>query len=361
MRTLVGLLLATSLFAETKWMELPNAQLEIDGLPWFGENHGEFYRLPERLKDTFRPPVWGLAKSPSGGRIRFRTDSPVIQIRVEYPKPPDMRNMHAFGQSGIDLYADGVYASSAISDKEAKPDKVYEHKFFDLSKRPRVMRDIVVYLPLYMPAKVLSIGLEDDAKVEKAKPFAVAKPVVFYGTSITQGGCASRSGMSYQAILGRKLNLDFVNLGFSGNGKGEPEVAKAVAELDPSVFVLDFSANNESVESVRAVYAPFVETLRAKHPDTPIVCISLIATSGEVYNDQTRLLRRGMREVISGVVKSRIAAGDSHISFIDGTDLLGFSQLDGVVDGTHPNDLGFQWMADGISSRLREILHLTSP
>src|SRR6185312_1958929 len=100
------------------------------------------------------------------------------------------------------------------------------------------------------------------AKISKARPFTPAKPVVFYGTSITQGGCASRSGMSYQAILGRQLNLDFVNLGFSGNGKGEPAVADMVAEIDASAFVLDFAKNNPTVESLREVYEPFLTTIR---------------------------------------------------------------------------------------------------
>ena len=136
----------------------------------------------------------------------------------------------------------------------------------DLSTQPRVERDITLYLPLYMPVKVLGIGVDTEARVAPAKPFALAKPVVFYGTSITQGGCASRPGMSYEAILGRRLNIDFVNLGFSGNGLGEPEVARAVAEIDAAGFVLDFGANHKTGEAMREAYAPFLDAVRARHP-----------------------------------------------------------------------------------------------
>src|SRR5579863_7352482 len=88
--------------APPQWIQLPNPQMEVDGLPWYGENGGELFRLPARLKDTYRKPVWELAQSPSGGRIRFRTNSSTLVIRLDYPEPPGMANMHVFGQTGVD-------------------------------------------------------------------------------------------------------------------------------------------------------------------------------------------------------------------------------------------------------------------
>jgi lysophospholipase L1-like esterase len=185
----------------------------------------------------------------------------------------------------------------------------------------------------------------------------MAKPVVFYGTSITQGGCASRSGMSYQAILGRMLDIDFVNLGFSGNGMGEPEMAKAVARIDAACFVLDFAQNNPTLDSLEKVYAPFLETLRSAHPDTPILAITPIYSTREAGVDPQNELQR-KRDHIRRVASRAIAAGDQHLEVIEGTDLLGPGRGDGLVDGTHPNDLGFQWMAEGLAVRLRQMLHL---
>ena len=159
--------------------------------------------------------------------------------------------------------------------------------------------------------------------------------------------------MSYQAILGRMLNIDFVNLGFSGNGKGEPDVAAAVAQIDASCFVLDFAQNNGTVASLRQVYAPFLETLRRAHPETPVLAITPIFSTREINGLGEN---EGMREHIRQVVSQRIGAGDRNLQLVEGTDLLGASRGDGLVDGSHPNDLGFEWMAEGLAPRLRRML-----
>ncbi|MBI2686506.1 MAG: SGNH/GDSL hydrolase family protein [Acidobacteria bacterium] len=339
--------------AALTWLAPQDAKFTINGLPWLAENKGELIRLPRRLEAELPKPVWNLGLSPSGGRIRFRTNSTQIAIRVEYPSPPNMANMHAFGQTGVDLYIDGSYRSTAIAPKDAEKGKTVEHVFF--ANAPKQSRDITLYLPLYKPANVISIGVDDDAAIERPRRFSNPKPVVFYGTSITQGGCASRSGLSYQAILARRLNLDFVNLGFSGNGKGEPVVAGMVAELDASLFILDFSQNNPNIDALREVYEPFLNTVRAKHPDTPIVAITPIASADNSARFQQ------YREHIREVVNRRIASGDKRLTLVEGYSLLGPSQLDGLVDGVHPNDLGFQWMADGLAPTIAKTLNLPPP
>jgi len=357
LRPICALLLAAGLLAgqdvAVNWMPVASAGIDVAGLPWFQANHGEFWRLPAQSKDSFPRAVWNLALDSAGGRIRFRTNSSTVALRLEWPHPSDMRNMHSFGQSGVDLYVGGAYQGTATPDKDATAGKVYEHVYF--KGQPRVMRDITIYLALYSPVRVLQIGLDKDAAVERATPFALAAPVVFYGTSITQGGCASRSGMSYQAIVGRRLNLNHVNLGFSGNGKGEPALARAVAEIDAAAFVLDFAQNNPDVDSLAQVYDPFIGTLRERHPETPILAITPIYAAAESTGNQRN---EQMRALIRKVVARRIAAGDTHLQIVEGTDLLGPSRVDGLVDGTHPNDLGFQWMADGLVERLRKVLGL---
>lgn len=347
---MLALLLAASAIS---WIAPQDPRFEVHGAPWLAENKGELIRLPYRLRDRIPPAVWNLGESPSGVRIRFRTDSTRAAIKLAYPSPPNMANMHAFGQTGVDLYVDGVYRSTAVAPKDATPSTPVEHVFFE--NFPRQERELTFYLPLYKPVKVIGLGLDSDATIIKARRFAAARPVVFYGTSITQGGCASRSGMSYQAILARQLNLDFVNLGFSGNGKGEPAVAEMVAEIDAAAFVLDFSQNNPTVESLREVYQPFLMTLREKHPKTPILAITAIASSRETPRlDQ-------MRQHVREVVKGRIAQGDRLLTLIEGATLLGPDRLDGLVDGAHPNDLGFQWMADGLAPHIARALGLPPP
>jgi lysophospholipase L1-like esterase len=347
----------TPLYAQQpslQWIQIPSAHLEVDGLPWYAENGGELSRLPAKLKASYPEAVWELAQSPSGGRIRFRTNSTTLAIRLDYPKAPDMKNMHAFGETGVDLYVNGTYRDTAIAGRDSKPGLVQEHSYY--THQPRVYREITLYLPLYMGVKVVGIGIDTDAEIQGPKPFALNKPIVYYGTSITQGGCASRSGMSYQAILGRMLNVDFVNLGFSGSGKGEPALARTVASIDAAYFVLDFAQNNPTVESLAQVYGPFVEAIRSKHPETPILVITPIYSAHEAWSPDPRL--DGMRALIRRVGAQRIAAGDANIQIVEGTDLLGPSRGDGLVDGTHPNDLGFEWMAEGLALRISKVLGL---
>jgi hypothetical protein len=335
------------------WSSVAASKADVAGLPWFQENHGEFWRLPAGAQSTVPKEVWNLALDPTGGRIRFRTDSSTVALRLEWPHPPAMRNMHAFGQSGVDLYVGNAYWGTAVPDKDAAPGKIYTHTYF--RGQQRITREITIYLSLYSPMKVLEIGLDKDAVVEAPSTFAVTAPVVFYGTSITQGGCASRPGMSYQAILGRRLNLNHINLGFSGNGKGEAVIARTIADIDAAAFVLDFAQNNSDVDSLAQVYDPFIGVLRDRHPETPIVSITPIYAASEATGSKRN---EQMRALIRKVVSRRIAAGDAHLQLVEGTDLLGPSRADGLVDGTHPNDLGFQWMADGLADRLRKVLGL---
>ncbi|HZQ45487.1 MAG TPA: SGNH/GDSL hydrolase family protein, partial [Verrucomicrobiae bacterium] len=168
--------------------------------------------------------------------------------------------------------------------------------------------------------------------------------------------------MSYPAILGRMLDIDFVNLGFSGNGLGEPEVARAVAEIDAACFVLDFGANHKTFAEMQNAYGPFLDILRSRHPATPILVLSPIYTTREARSNTFKQDWQRRRAFLRATVEHRRKSGDKHIGFVEGTDLLGPARGDGLVDGSHPNDLGFHWMAEGLAPYLRETvkLHQTS-
>ena len=336
-----------------QWLPITSPHLEVDGLPWFAENGGELSRLPIKRKDSYRKAVWTLAQQPSGGRIRFTTNSTTLAIRLEYPHAPNMTNMQAFGQTGVDLYLHNAYWGTAIAGRDSKPGLVQYHSYY--KDQPRVDRELTLYLPLYAPVKVVGIGIDAGAEIKAPGPFALPKPIVFYGTSITQGGCASRPGMSYEAILGRSLNIDFVNLGFSGNGIGEPEMASTVAGLDAAAFVLDFAHNNPTLESFKQAFDPFIATIRRAHPRVPILLMTPIYDA-HMESWAPRPLLAEMRTLIRQVAAQRIAAGDTNLQVIEGTDLLGPSEGDCLVDGTHPNDLGLKAMARGLEARIAEML-----
>lgn len=341
-------------FSQTplRWINFPDPVFEVDGLAWFSENSPDLFRLPKHMMNIVRPPVWQLAKNPSGGRIRFRSNCSALAIRLEYPDLGRMNNLHTFGQSGVDLYSNSNYIKTAIPTDSTFVEFYY---FKTITSRSR---EFTLYLPLYKGVRVLAIGMNNEATIAPPHPFILNKPVVYYGTSITQGGCASRPGMSYQAILSRHLNLDFVNLGFSGNGKGEPELANALAEIDAACYVLDFAVNNAYADSLKKVYGPFLDILRKKRPEVPIIAITPIFFTREFALSDDNQTNNEMRDVIKYEVAKRIAAGDKKLIYVEGTDLLGHDLADGLVDGVHPNDLGFQAMADRLMPTLIQVLGL---
>ena len=332
----------------------PNSsQLNISGLGWYAEDAPILRRLPLRLKPTVTEAVWSLAQHPSGARIRFRTDSTRLTIAAANPDTSTMHHMTTVGQSGFDLYVDGAYRSSAWPDSTGKIRKEW------VLGSDRKLREVTLYLPLYKAVTLQGITLDSDCHVEPPRAFAIDKPVVFYGSSITQGGCAENPGLSFTAILGRRLNVDFINLGFSGNGLGEPAVAAALAELDPSAYVLDYWGN-PSPEVFRETLPGFVNTLRQRHPTLPILVTSPFWFPAEAGSPEAHSQSERKRVIARDFVETRRKAGDRQIFLVDGLTMLNASQSYGLVDGVHPNSLGFQFCADGLEPNLRRVLHLRS-
>jgi len=254
----------------------------------------------------------------------------------------------------VAVYRGGPYRQQPMS--IAFPDTTatqFERDLFSgLSRR---MREYTLYLPPYNAPTALEIGLSRGARIEKPSPFAVRKPAVFYGTSITQGGCAHTAGAEYQSILGRMLNLDTINLGFSGNGRGEPEVARFIAEIDASLFALDYVANVD-VETLRTTLPAFVQILRDAHPTTPIVLMSKIVYTSCTYSAAVRKDHEARRDVMIGFYSDARRAGDANIHFVDGNALLPHGAHLAHCDGGHPTSVGFQMMAEMLAPQVAGIL-----
>jgi len=330
-------------------ISFPDARLTVHGLPWFSEDKPVLRRLPLRLKDSFRPPVWDLAQQPSGGRIRFRTDSSTVGLIAENPRFSNMHHMASVGENGFDLYIGQDYLGSAWPDGAGKIVKEWR------VGAERRMRDITLYLPLYKAVTVQELSLDPDARLEPATPYAVRKPVVYYGSSITQGGCASNPGGACQAILERRLNADFVNLGFSGNGLGEPALAEAIGKLDASAIVLDFWGN-PSAEQYAAALPLFVDVLRQRMPRVPILVTGPFYFPAEELGGEVARAQTAKRRTAREFVLQRRKAGDRRIMFVDGLKMLNQNQTSGLVDGVHCNSLGFYFNAQGLEPLLRKAL-----
>lgn len=331
-----------------QWIEFGDERLKVFGLHWFEEDKPAVRRLPARMKDHVREAVWNLAQQPAGGRIRFSTDSEHVGIRAKVPDNAVMNHITRIGQSGFDVYADSRFMGSVSPD---------EHGAISAEWRvgaSRKMRNIEISMPLYKPVTIESVGIDDGASIKEPRPYRLPLPIVYYGTSITQGGCASTPGTTYQSFISRWLDLDFVNLGFSGNGWGEPELAAIVSQIPACCYVIDFWANVPG-DQYGARLPGFVGPIRENHPETPVVVVSPFFYAQDA-NDGSNHDRQ--RKDAEEFVKEQQKQGDRNIHLLDGWKLISRDETYGEVDGVHPNSLGFYLIAKGFTPFLKRVLGL---
>ena len=331
---------------------------QIAGFGWMKEDQS-FRRLPVNSPYAIPPAVDQLANCTSGGQIRFRTNSPKVAVKVRLPEAPQMYHMPPTGEGGVDAYigSPSIMAFAGTA-RFLAGQKEYVSELFSDPEAPTLkeQRQFTLNLPLYKGVEEIWIGLEPQSSLIEPAEYDSDKKVIFYGTSITQGGCASRPGMSYTNMLSRRMNLEFINLGFSGNGKGEPELAQLAAQItDPACLVLDYEANC-TTEGYFATLPAFIDIYREHHPEVPIVVVSRIVYGKEFYTPELREGRLKRLEFQSRLVAEHRDAGDVNIHFVDGRHLIKVDPGEATVDGVHPTDLGFKQMADGLEPVLRSIL-----
>lgn len=338
------------------WHSAVDGSFTIRGLGWFEENNRSFCRLPHRAEAIIRPDVWHLAQAPSSARVCFRTDSTRLSLRHENAHPANMGHFAATGSDGLFVYEGEPLQERPWNMSTPELGQTFREK--EIAKDlPRRMRTFTIYLPLYAPLKKLEIGLDAVAVVEPPTPCRLPGPLVVYGTSITQGGCASTAGGDFVSTVGRRLNLDVINLGFSGNGRGEPELAELLAEIDAAAYVLDYCANTDT-EGLDKTLPVFIDILRHKRPTTPIILLSKIHYYSEWFVSGDRQAAEAQRDVLIKHYSARRAAGDAHIHFIDGWSLVGAGEDLASVDGAHQTNQGFALMAERLLLPLRHVLAL---
>ena len=327
-----------------------------------GDEPARYQRLPDEVAAKIGGPIQErLYKQTSGGRVRFRTDSKYVAIRVYWDSLTEAPHMPSSGSSGFDLYLteDGQCRFYRGFVPPYNPDE--RRKGYTSANHfpDRRMRDVTVHMPLYNSVKKLCIGLEEGAKIEYAAEYARKEPIVYYGSSITQGACASRPGNCYQGYISRRFNLDWRNIGFSDGARGELCIANYIASLDMCAFVYDYDHNAASAEWLWNTHYNFYEVIRKAHPDVPIICVSRPEPRPCDRFSMEEIIEKNRvrKEAILGTVKKAKENGDKHIYFVDGEAMYGDDFSDCCnVDGTHPNDLGFYRMACAIGDVLAEAL-----
>ncbi|MCE5322612.1 SGNH/GDSL hydrolase family protein [bacterium] len=331
------------------WLDV--ASLTIEGKGWT-DTESFYDRFPARAKELVDPNVWHLAKQSAGIVVRFETDSNEIHVRWKLTLDRlALTHMPATGVSGVDLYAmnDGRARHLAVGFPVEAENEVQLAR--NLCGR---MCEYALYLPLYNGVESVELGVCADSTIRKAgKHKKNIKPVVFYGSSIVQGACASRPGRAYPSIISRMLDIETINLGFSGSGRCEHEVSELLAQIDPSVYVID-CIPNMAVDTVDERIRYLLDTLITA-PRTPVILIESPGLQKEriCHDDPWNLLQKNA--ILKDVYQDCVDGWNGGMHYIEGSSLLG-DDGEATVDNLHPNDLGFYRMANAIAPVIGDAL-----
>ena len=324
----------------------------VEGRLWEDETRlAWFDRFPAAAEKTVPENVWKLSRDTAGMAVRFETDAPRILVRLKLTDPVlASPHMPATGVSGLDLYARdpaGRWRWVAA----AKPEK-QEFEVELIAGLAPGRREYMAYLPLYNGVASLAIGVPAGAAFEGLAPRR--KPIVFYGTSITHGACASRPGMAHVAILGRRFDRPVANLGFTGNGKMDESVGDLLGRVDAACYVIDCLPNMDA-KLVAERCVPLVKQLRAARPTTPIVLVEDRRFTNEWILPAKRAFHDANHAALRAAFERLEADGVEHLVYVPGDGLLG-DDGEAAVDASHPTDLGFVRQADALEPVLRKAL-----
>lgn len=336
--------------AHIKYFDVCKPPFEIYGVMPPNDTEKEFLRMPRAFAEGLNERIAELNTNTAGGRIRFRTNSSEIVLKAEMRYLARMAHFALTGSAGFDLYRveNGVQIYAGTFFPPIDAENGYS-SVISLDSDGKEW-DYVINMPLYSPVSRVYVGISENSDIlpSTAKYRDIA-PIVYYGSSITQGGCASRAGNAYQSVISRRLNIDFVNLGFSGNAKGEPEMADYIKKLEMSAFVYDYDNNAPDPEHLRLTHKPMFDAIRRENPKLPIVMVSR-PRAVRTEDCAERL------SIIEETYKSARAAGDECVYMLDGGQAMrDFCGNEGTVDNCHPNDLGFAALAKAMGDILENI------
>ncbi len=304
-----------------------------------------FFRMDTVVADKVSDGVRVLNYHTSGGILRFRTDSERIILTAELPETGLMNHMPLTGTSSFSLYADksycGIFRAPSIEE--------YKGVWSSQLPLPAGEKDIEIHFPLYNSVKNVCISLEENAAIKAGREYESRLPVVFYGSSITQGGCASHPGNSYTNMISRHLNREIINLGFSGSCLAEKEMCDYIKKIPMSLLVYDYDHNAPTPEFLESTHEKFFRDFRKENPAVPVLMISVADAIFSKDNIEKR------KQIIRKTYENAKNAGDENVYFLDGQHFYDETGLENsTVDTCHPNDLGFYAFYKNISTFIKE-------
>lgn len=313
-----------------------------------------YERLPDSLENVVRKPVWELGRCSAGLAVRFRSNTSTVAARWDVLYDRNMNHMTATGVKGLDLYClvDGEWRFVNSGRPQGK-----NNQATIISNMQPVEREYMLYLSLYDGVTSLSIGVDSlSTLLQPAVDLPVrTKPVVCYGSSILQGGCATRPGMAHTNILSRWLNREFINLGFSGNARLDYEIAEVISGVDASLYVLDF-VPNASVQEIEDKAERFFRIIRDKHPNIPVLFVEDPIFTHTLFDQRIDNEVEKKNEALHVFFNSLKAQGEQNIHLLSSQDMIGHDG-EATVDGIHFTDLGFMRYAELLHPLIKEIIY----
>lgn len=328
------------------WLPFPDsAKFKVLGLWWFDQNKPNLWRMPKAQFDSLPKGVRARSRAPSGGRILLKCDTSKLALKV-WP-------LNKGSLKGFDVYVNGSYLRSAVAEEPKVEAEVVLFKDLD-----RKEKEIVIHLPYHQEVLIRAVGVDEDTKFSNpTHKFAKPLPMVFYGSSVCQGNGALKPGMIYPAKLCRDLNLDFINLGFGGAGKAEVNVVDLVNSIPACGYVFDLGKSYGMQDAT--AFLRMLQTVRKLHPNVPLFCLTPITSSREVHSEAYSSRSQHDRQVMRDAANEFIKSGEKDVYLIEGTDLLGFGEHDGLSkDGVHPTDYGYSIIAGKLLPITRKALGL---
>lgn len=325
--------------------DVENQPFRIYGL---AKENGTWRRMPQKVAHQVSEGVYALHTHTAGGRVRFVTNSSFVAVRTQQDGIGVMPHMALSGSAGFDVYTQTGSVAQRYRGTFVPPSEINGGYESVVCFEETESKTVTIYFPLYSNVSRLEIGLSEHAMLKEAPDYTIEKPIVYYGSSITQGGCASRPGSAYQSILSRRFDCNYINLGFSGAAKAEDMMTEYIQGLKMSLFVMDYDHNSPSLEHLKNTHERMYLKIREAQPQLPIILLP----RPKRYLNKEETLRK---EIIEKTYQKAKDRGDKRIYYIDHKELTDLAGDDGLVDNCHPTDSGFLSMANALSNVIGEL------